>query len=112
MYEGEVSGVLDWGNFLVADPILDIAATKVLLSILAPIHLPGSIPSARALAAYQTMHPLDTQKLTYYEVVRMITGLINGADGQYAWRHKDVVIQVYNTLREYTKLKINIPKYS
>jgi aminoglycoside phosphotransferase (APT) family kinase protein len=115
MHDGRISGVLDWSSFCISDPILDVAATKVILSILAPVLLPRSVPPdfvERYLAAYQIQRPLETKKLTYFEVVRMISGLINGADGQYAWRHKDVMIQVYNTLREYTELKINFPKYS
>jgi aminoglycoside phosphotransferase (APT) family kinase protein len=45
IYEGEVSGVLDWSNFRVTDPMLDIAATQVLLSILAPVLIQRSISS-------------------------------------------------------------------
>jgi aminoglycoside phosphotransferase (APT) family kinase protein len=114
IYDGEVSGVLDWSNFRVTDPMLDIATTKVLLTILAPVLVPGSIPSdfmERYLAAYQTRHPINTERLKYFEVVRLVLGLIDGADGQNAWRHPDVLIQIDDVLKENTGLKINIPKY-
>ncbi len=112
MTDGEISGVLDWSGFRIADPTLDVAATKVIGLILAPVLVPGAISSEyieRYLAAYQMKFPLNNEKLMYYEVLRLILGLINGADGQAAWRHKDVVIQTVHTLCEYIGLTINIP---
>jgi hypothetical protein len=45
---------------------------------------------------------LNTEMLKYFEVVRLILGLVDGADGQYIWRHTDIVIRVYHMLSEYT----------
>jgi aminoglycoside phosphotransferase (APT) family kinase protein len=114
IHENEISGVLDWGGFRISDPMLDVAATKTIGSILAPVLVPGAISSnyiKRYLSAYQARRPLDVHKLRYFEVVRMILGLIDGAKGQYAWKHKEIVTPIYNTLREYTGLKIDIPTY-
>jgi aminoglycoside phosphotransferase (APT) family kinase protein len=115
MHEGKISGVLDWSGFRLADPAYDIASTKVVLSILAPVLRPGLLSSdfmERYLAAYQTKHPLDSNTIAYFEVVRLILGLVDGADGQVALRHKDILTHFHHSLREYTGLNINIPKYS
>ena len=115
MGESKISGVLDWGGFRIADPAYDVASTKVVLSVLAPVLRPGLLyPDfvERYLAAYQTKHPLDTNNIAYFEVARLILGLVDGADGHVGLRHKDIIAHSHHVLREYTGLNINIPKYS
>lgn len=115
MHEGKISGILDWSGFRIADPAYDVASTKVVLSIFAPILLPRLLSPdfmERYLTTYQTKHLLNSYNLTYFEVARLILGLIDGADGQIVLRHKDIITHFYHSLREYTGLKINIPKYS
>jgi aminoglycoside phosphotransferase (APT) family kinase protein len=114
MHKGRISGVLDWSGFRIADPAYDVASTKVVLSIFAPILSPNLLSSdflERYLTAYQTSQPLDANKLEYFVMVRLILGLVDGADGQVILRRKDIITQMYNTLKAHTGLDINIPKY-
>jgi aminoglycoside phosphotransferase (APT) family kinase protein len=114
IHDDEISGILDWGGFQISDPLLDVANTKTIGSLLAPVLVPGAITSnyiQRYLSAYHAIRPLDAHKLRYFEVVRMILGLIDGARGQYAWKHKKIITPIYNTLREYIGLKIDIPTH-
>jgi aminoglycoside phosphotransferase (APT) family kinase protein len=115
MHKGKITGVLDWSGFRLADPAYDVASTKVVLSVLAPVLRPGLLSPdfmERYLAAYQTKHHLDKNTIAYFEVARLILGLVDGADGQAALRHKDIITHIRHSLREYTGLTINIPKYS
>jgi aminoglycoside phosphotransferase (APT) family kinase protein len=115
MHEGKINGVLDWSGFRLADPAYDIASTKVVLSIFAPVLRPGLLSPdfmERYLAAYKTKHPLNSYNIAYFEVARLILVLVDGADGQVVLRHKDIIAHIHYILREYTGLTINIPKYS
>ena len=110
--EGKISGILDWSSFQISDPAHDVASTKVIGSILAPILVPGAIAPdyiERYLAAYQALRPLDTDTLQYFEVVRLIQGLLDGIDGQPIWRHRDIVASIGTALQAYTGLDIRIP---
>jgi aminoglycoside phosphotransferase (APT) family kinase protein len=113
MDEGKISGVLDWSSFQISDPAHDVASTKIIGSILAPVLVPGAIAPnyiERYLSAYRILRPLDTNKLRYFEVVRLIQGLLDGLDGQPIWRHRDIVASIDNALKVYTGLDIRIPQ--
>ena len=110
--EGKISGILDWSSFQISDPAHDVASTKIIGSILAPVLVPGAIAPnyiERYLATYQGLRPLDADKLQYFEVVRLIQGLLDGIDGQPIWRHHDIVTTIGTTLQAYTGLDISIP---
>lgn len=113
IHEEKISGVLDWSSFQISDPAHDVASTKIIGSILAPVLIPGAISQnyiERYLAAYQAKQPLEPHKLRYFEVVRLIQGLIDGAKGQPAWRHKDIITSIDDALKAYTGLEIRIPQ--
>jgi aminoglycoside phosphotransferase (APT) family kinase protein len=112
MEGGKISGILDWSSFQISDPAHDVASTKMIGSILAPVLVPGAITPdyiERYLVAYRTLRPLDANKLQYFEVVRLIQGLLDGIDGQPIWRHRDIVASIGPALQAYTGLDIRIP---
>ncbi len=115
--DGVVSGVLDWSGFRIADCVLDVAATKVILSIAAPALVPNVTAALsqafvpQYLAAYTQVIPLAPARLRYFEVLRCIQALLEGAEGQVVWRTPAIVTQLLATVQEYADLAIQCPSY-
>jgi aminoglycoside phosphotransferase (APT) family kinase protein len=118
--DGEVTGVLDWPGFAVADPALDVANTMVLLTI--PYrHLAASVGppalssvdwclfSEQYLGAYRAQKPLDDTHLDYYRVRRCIYALIQGHEGQKAWQHPSIVEDLTDYIRVNTGIEMVLP---
>lgn len=87
-----ITAVLDWPNVLVADPVHDVAATKVILEQ-APLEvLPVSRPLRWAVAGarrllvalylrgYRRRRPLDARALAYGEALACMRGLVRAAE--------------------------------
>ena len=96
MAGGNVTGVLDWPNAVVADPAYDVAATRTILS-LTPVELfavPGplrwlvriarAILVARYLAGYRRRRPVDRGTLAYYEAASCMRQLVRVAEARQA----------------------------
>ena len=92
LYDGRVTGVLDWPNALVADPAYDVASTVTILA-LAPLELSGMptpvrwvvrvarpILVKRYLAGYRRHRPLDPGVLAYYEAASAMRALVRAAE--------------------------------
>jgi aminoglycoside phosphotransferase (APT) family kinase protein len=101
--DGQVTGVVDWPGFMVADPVLDVANT-ILLSMVPAKHL-LSVPEVDEfpeayLDAYRAHRPLDLTYLDYYRARRCIIALMEGARGHQVWQMpavvEDLVEQVHN----------------
>ena len=118
---GRVSGVLDWPGFKVADPVLDVANTTVLLTIpykhLAPSLGPPDLPSidwnefvAQYLGAYGAHRPLDRTHMEYYRVRRSIYALIEGREGQAVWQHPLIVRDLIEYIRSATAVRLAVPE--
>ena len=95
--DGEVTGVLDWSDFIAADPALDVACTILIVTVFGRhvLSLPESGRAAqRYLRSYQSCQaprPLDPGRLDYYRVRRCVIGLVDGASGWSIWRHPPIV---------------------
>ena len=115
MREGKVTGVLDWSGFRITDPVLDVGATKIVLSILAPVLVPGTMTTGfveHYLFAYKKESPtFSPMRLRYFEALRCIQGLLEGADGQQAWRHPEVLTRILSMISSHTGLEIRRPQY-
>jgi aminoglycoside phosphotransferase (APT) family kinase protein len=91
---GRVTGVLDWPNALVADPVFDVAATLNILSFVPPGIT--SIPVAlrwllraaqprlarRYLASYRRQRPVDGARLAYYQVAAGLRALVRAGESR------------------------------
>jgi len=118
--DGNVTGVLDWGQFLIADPTLDIASTLILLTINAK-HLASAVLgpdfesvdwemiSMRYLDAYRTQFPLDTTHMDYYKVGKSFGTLLDGLWGQESLRHPLIVKDLTDYIRNVTGILITMP---
>jgi len=117
--DGQVTGVLDWPGFLIADPVLDIANTIVLSTIpfkhLAPtLGMEISTIDFEKFAeayfnVYQAETPINSTHLDYYRVRRCVHALLEGAQGQSAWRHPLIIEDLLEFTHAVTGLNINIP---
>lgn len=107
--EGQVSGVLDWGGLMVADPVADVATTIVLTTISAK-HLLSIAEWEAAvdmyLDAYQTRRSLDLTHLAYYRVRRCVIALLDGASGQAVWQHPGIVQDLLAYIRQVTGIRV------
>ncbi len=91
--DGEVTGVLDWSDAIFGDPALDVACTMLLIRVFGR-HVLSPPESDRAaekyLESYRAPRPFDPDRLDYYRIRRCLIGLMDGADGQAAWRHPSI----------------------
>lgn len=110
---GTVTGALDWSGFLIADPMLDVACTQLLLSLFGPRPLPraeaGRSVAERYLAAYRRRRPLAAERLAYFRIRRCIIGLADAAAGLAMWRAPAVVERVAGEIRSTTGIDIATP---
>ncbi|MEZ4861573.1 MAG: phosphotransferase family protein [Caldilineaceae bacterium] len=115
---GKVTGVLDWPNFLIADPVLDVATTIVLITI--PFkHIAATTADFATvdwnlfvqhyLDAYRAQRALHDEHLAYYRVKRCIHALIEGWDGQKIWQQPLIVKDLIGYVHAVTDLTIHVP---
>jgi aminoglycoside phosphotransferase (APT) family kinase protein len=119
--DGEVTGVLDWGGFAVADPAFDIGNSVVLITI-AYKHLAASLTGLTDVdwdhvadlyvAAYRAHRDLNDANLDYYRVRRCVLALINGAEGQKVWQHPGIVEDLLAYIYGMTGIQIDMPSPS
>ncbi|MEZ4679169.1 MAG: phosphotransferase family protein [Caldilineaceae bacterium] len=115
----EVTAVLDWPGFLIADPVLDVATTLLLITIPAK-HAAATLPGMEHvnwdqvgqlyLAAYQTGYPIDLTHLPYYQARRAAHALLEGARGQVVWQQPGVIGDLLELLRKITGIQVVVPK--
>jgi aminoglycoside phosphotransferase (APT) family kinase protein len=112
--DGQVTGVLDWPGFIVADPVLDVANTTVLTAISGK-HLLGLESPEMAiemyLDAYQAERPLDLEHLDYYRARRSVYALLEGAGGQQVWQRPAIVQDLVEHTHRITGIRI-APQHS
>lgn len=108
LVQGEaVSAVLDWSGFAVGDAMMDVAFTDIILSIAAREVLPaGDLDQLRAgyFEAYETIRPLDRERLDYYRTLRCVMALVEGAEGQEVWAKPHTVARLTEWIERYTDI--------
>ncbi|MFH2110887.1 MAG: phosphotransferase family protein [Candidatus Bathyarchaeota archaeon] len=110
--DGEVVGVLDWPNFRLADPSMDIAFTLVLAEgAFEYVMDVGRVDDliATYLSAYQQVRPINNLNLPYYKALRCVMALQQGADGQAVWTQPQIVEYLINEIHENTDVKVEPP---
>ncbi len=109
--EGKIQAVLDWPNFLIGDPAMDVAFTLALISpakLLFPDLDMAQIKDIY-LKAYGKTRPLDEKNIAYYSAAKSIQALRDGAEGQDIWRHPVIVQQLLVSIYDTTGIKIKVP---
>jgi aminoglycoside phosphotransferase (APT) family kinase protein len=116
--DGEVSGVLDWPGFAVADPVFDVANTIILTTIPARVltatmpgyeHVDWGAFTQQYLSSYRQFRDLDTTNLAYYKVRRCVMGLVQAAEGTGFWGHPHIVQGLTECIQDISSIKIVLP---
>jgi aminoglycoside phosphotransferase (APT) family kinase protein len=110
-----VTGVLDWPGFLIADPVLDVAFTIVCLTI--PFRrifpqIEWNYLARGYLENYQIRRAFDLRDLAYYRVLRCVTALVDAADGQVVWRDPFIVKDLTEYIHSQTGISVASPHYA
>jgi len=116
----KITGVLDWGSFLIGDPAFDIANTIVLTTV--PIkHLASEaygpefasvdweMVAELYLDAYRSQRLLDSTHLDYYRINRCVNALVEGFEGQEVWRHPLIIKDLIDYIHKITEIRITMP---
>jgi len=122
-----VTGVIDWPNALFAEPELDVAFSRVIMTM-GPIDA-GALNSVVSgirggltrlyEREYRKHRPLDTRKLRYYEALRCLFAMLNAARGrerggqgfvdEYAWGKPRQVALMTGHFRAVTGVELPAP---
>ena len=107
--DGEVAGVLDWSDAIVGDPALDVACTMLLMRVFGRHVLSPSEADRAAekyLESYPAPRPFDPDRLDYYRIRRCLIGLMDGAEGQAAWRRPSIARELAADVLRVTGLAV------
>jgi len=104
---GEVSGVLDWSGFLVADPAYDVAITKFLGRLMFSSVCP-QFPHLY-YDQYLKASPVDAARVEYYEAFRCLWTLLEGAEGHSGWSQPEVMVELSELFQTITRVRISLP---
>ena len=110
--DGEVTGVLDWPGFKIADPISDLAFTITITAIQGGQILPQSEIEniiERFVGSYLKQRPVSIEHLPYYRVLRCVLALREGAAGQDVWRLPHAVKGTTGYIQKTTGIQITPP---
>jgi len=112
VWEGRVSGVLDWSTFLIGDPAMDIAITRFLRMVAFPYYL-DHIDWSRLIGLYSEHYlgerSVDSERIGYFEVYRNFMSLLEGIMGHRGWGHPDTMVRLSKYFLERTGIKISLP---
>jgi aminoglycoside phosphotransferase (APT) family kinase protein len=112
MQDGDVSAVLDWSGFSIADPVMDVAFTSIILAVAAGLIMPQRSAEelmSRYRAAYEQVRVLDAANLDYYRTLRCGMALVEGAGGQEVWTRQPVLAQLTDMIYANTGVLVQHP---
>jgi len=110
--DGEVSGVIDWPGFKIADPVSDMAFTITLTAIHGGQILSQSeieYITERYVNSYLKQRPVSIEHIPYYRVLRCAIALREGAAGQEYWRLPHAVKGTTEYIHDITGIQITPP---
>lgn len=110
--DGRVTAVLDWPGFTIGDPAMDVAFTTVILNVAIEHIFPDIVTadiSQKYLEAYCAQRPLDLANFEYYKVLRSVTALVDGAEGQELWRLPPVLRHLVEYIYSVTGVEVRPP---
>jgi aminoglycoside phosphotransferase (APT) family kinase protein len=107
--DGEVSAILDWSGFMVGDPMYGLGWTKALFIATGKPELPEDVFNNLVrmyTEVYESIHPIDFNKVDYFVVYRLVRALIEGKEGQEIWTRSDIVKNILMEIQEMTNINI------
>ena len=107
--KGKVTAVLDWPGFMIDDAAIDVAATMILVQVVANHLMPeadlGEIMS-QYLESYKDIRTLEERYLDYYRMLRCVPAIIEGAAGRGAWSIEPIFKGLIDTVFEISKIEV------
>jgi aminoglycoside phosphotransferase (APT) family kinase protein len=107
--DGEVAAILDWSGFTVGDPMYGLGWTKALFIATGKPELPEDVFNNLVklyAESYESIHPIDYDKVDYFVVYRLVRALFEGKEGQEIWTRSDIVQNIIMEIREMTEIYI------
>lgn len=109
--DGEVTAILDWSGFMVGDPMYGLGWTKALFVATRKTELSDDVFNQLLqmyIDAYESIHPIDYQKMEYYVVYRLVRALIEGLEGQEIWTQPIIVNNIIKEIKDMTGILVQI----
>jgi aminoglycoside phosphotransferase (APT) family kinase protein len=109
--DGKIETILDWSGFMVGDPMYGLGWTKALFIATGKHEIPEEMFNQLVQMyndAYESVRPIDFEKVDYYVVYRLVRALIEGKEGQEIWRRPDIVQNIINELKVMTGITVTI----
>jgi len=107
--DGKVTGILDWSNFMIGDPMMGLGFTISLFTSTSG-HVVPKEDLAQGIemyfSEYSKVRPIDFSNLDYYRAFRLAMAYIEGLDGQEWWRQPELVNNIATELKEFTGITI------
>jgi Ser/Thr protein kinase RdoA (MazF antagonist) len=108
MHKGEVSAVLDWSGFLIADPAYDVAITRLIGFTAVPPNWPKI--TREYFEHYQKESQVNADNVGYYEAFRCLWALVEGAEGHSVWGIPVIMGRLSEHFEALTGVKISPPE--
>lgn len=109
--DGEVAAILDWSGFMVGDPMYGLGWTKALFIATGKPELPEDVYNRLVkmyTEAYESISPIDYEKVDYYVVYRLVRAIIEGKEGQEIWTQPAIVNYIIKEIEEMTGIRVEI----
>ena len=107
--DGDVTGILDWSNFMIGDPMMGLGFTISLFTSTSGLMVPKEELEReieRYFSEYSKVRPIDYTNLDYYRAFRLAMAYIEGLDGQEWWQQPQIVKNIAAELKEFTGVTV------
>jgi aminoglycoside phosphotransferase (APT) family kinase protein len=108
--DGTVTGILDWSNFMIGDPMMGLGFTISLFTSTSG-HVVPKEELAQGIemyfSEYSKVRPVDYSNLDYYRAFRLTMAYIEGLDGQEWWQQPEIVKNIATELKEFTGITVH-----
>lgn len=107
--DGEVQAILDWSGFMVGDPMYGLGWTKALFIATAKHEYPEDVFDkllSTYTESYESINPIDNDKVDYYVAYRLVRALIEGKEGQEVWTKPEIVGNIVKELKQLTGIHV------
>jgi len=120
MKDGKVTGVIDWPDFRIGDPALDVANTIWLITFPFKYVILETEPELASidwddfaeqyLAEYKEHVSLNSGNINFYKVLRSVRSMWAGHRGQELFRNPEIVKSIAAYVNEVTGISIETPE--
>lgn len=108
--DGRVTGILDWSNFMIGDPMMGLGFTISLFTSTGG-HVVPKEELAQGIemyfSEYSKVRPVDHSNLDYYRAFRLAMAYIEGLDGQEWWQQPEIVKNIVTELKGFTGITVH-----